>query len=221
MKARRAFTLVELIIALVLSTFVLVGILGVTSQMLRYEFESSRKSSSTNWSLMSLDMMKREVQQGSTLVTPIAGTPSTVLSGCIDWTTNMSLYATPPCVAGSGCPLDGVAANVVSFYYCVWPAGSTPSLTPWLLHYKGTTCPINPTPTCGAGTFDVVAQDFYLDEGAAAYFTRDNDINGVQAKFMVGIGTTNVAGQRNSAVPTAQHINVKISMQKAYGNTSD
>jgi len=228
MKARRAFTLVELIIALVLSTFVLVGLIGVTSQMLRYEFESSRKSTSTNWSLMALDQMKRELQQGSVLHIPASptGTISLVLSGCSNWTKNTTLgYAS--CNA-SGCPTDGVAANAKSFYYCVKTAG-TPSGTPWLLHYcQGpgcpaafSSCPYPPPGSCGAGTFDVVAQDFYPDSGNAWYFKRNDDIAGVEMQFMVGIGTASVAGQPNAQVATAQHIKVKLSMQKSYLNTLD
>ena len=238
MKTRRAFTLVELIIALVLSTFVLVGIIGASSQMLRYEFDSSRKGTSTNWTLMTLDQMKKEILVGNVLYCPSPPTPparndhtplggalctqntSTVLSGCGDWTTNPSFpgFGPPPvapCTV-NGCPLDGVAGNVTSFFYCVWDGA--PTNPPWLLHYKGTTCPINPLPACGATAgYDVVAQNFYLDSGNAWYFKRADDMSGVQMQFMVGTGSATAI----SPNPTAQHVNVKFVMQKTYTNSLD
>jgi Tfp pilus assembly protein PilV len=229
MSHRPAFTLIELIVALVLSTFVLVAIVGVTSQMLRYGFESGRKSESTNWSLMSLNSMKKELLRGSILISPPPpnGTTSMVLSGCSNWTTNTgfaTVMGAPPCVmagANKGCPLDGNAGNVRSFYYCVW-SGHADGV-PRLLHYAGTgTCPISPMPTCGVtGGFDVVAHRIYPDAGAAYIFKRDDTKSGVEMQFMVGYGTASVTGTPSSAVPTAQHIRTTLSMNKSYGNSLD
>jgi hypothetical protein len=236
MSRRPAFTLVELIVALVLSTFVLVAIVGVTSQMLRYEFEGSRKASSTNWSLLAHNAIKKDVGGASAIFCPSVcagvnnppgcggatgcGTvQSNYLSGC----GNYSFQPYYPAAAG---PTDG-ADKVTSFYYCVQTAG-TPSGDPWLWRYSqgpgSATCP-HPAPgSCGGASagsrVEVVAQDFYPYAANTWYFRREAS-GGVEAQFTVGIGTTSVPGKQNTAVPTAQHIGMKVSMNKSFGNSLD
>ncbi|MCX5793951.1 MAG: prepilin-type N-terminal cleavage/methylation domain-containing protein [Elusimicrobia bacterium] len=232
MSARPGFTLIELVIALVLSTFVLVGIVGVTSQMVRYQLEGGRKGINTSYELMSLDSMVRELQGASTLYCPSyctgVNTPakctqatgcgsrtSSYLSGCIDYTLN-------PNVPGAPAPADGVAANVKAFCYCVWDKANTPTKTNWLLHYsnKASGCPY-PAGTCpnacGTGTYDVVAQDIQ-PINSTFYFQRSDDINGVQLLFQVGASTTTTSVLRTE---TKQLVNSKIPLQRAFTDTFD
>jgi hypothetical protein len=217
---RKAFTLVELLIALVLSTFVIMALFGVTSQMMRGHMESSAKAAASGWALMSLDSMQKELANGNVLYCPYvdgshagcSGQTSNVLSGCSDYTLNPNAGLGP-----SGGPLDGVAANVKSFYYCIWSAG-TPSGTPWLLHYTGTTCPINPEPTCGSGSFAVVAQGIYpYDPAQNFYFQRADDIAGVRLAFTIGDSTATA----NNPNPSYTKISTRVPMQKSYSNNSD
>jgi|GEM_PF-6817279 len=236
MKTRLGFTLVELVIALTLSAFVLVGIVGVTSQMMRYQMEGGGKSNNTSNVLMSLDSMVRDLQGANVLYCPsnigVDHTPSggarctqntsTVLSGCIDYSLN-TVYGV------NGGPIDGNAAQVKSFYYCVWPAASTPTGTPWLLHYSqgpgattgaNASCPISPAPNCGTGAYDVVAQNVYPIAGGASpyYFARANDVNGVQLLFQVGASTSATSPLQTT---TYQLINTKIPITRTYTDTID
>jgi prepilin-type N-terminal cleavage/methylation domain-containing protein len=206
------FTLIELIIAMALSGIVIVGIFGVASQMMRVHVQSAAKGENTNWALMSLDSMQRELSNGTVLYCPYAdashagcpGPTSTVLSGCSDYTLS----------PGVG-PLDGNPANVRSFYYCVWSAG-TPSGTPWLLHYTGTTCPISPAPVCGAGNFEVVAQDIYPYTPAQNYYFQRAPA-GVQLFFTIG----QPVPTSNNPTPSVTRVDTQVTMQKTYANKYD
>jgi type II secretory pathway pseudopilin PulG len=228
MKAKPAFTLIELIMALVMSSFVIVGIIGVTSQMARYRMEGGAKSTNTGFTVMSLDRMEKDLQGASVLYCPYSTlenhsgwdssgnctqSQSNALSGC----SNYSL-ATLPTGFISGSP--------TSFYYCIWCGGSpcaTPTQTPWLLHYSGSgSCPISPVPTCGSGSYDVVAQNVYPIGANTYYFKRDDAINGVDLMFQIGMSTGTGTGQDSILTTNAiQTVNTKISMQKAYGTTTD
>lgn len=221
MSARAGFTLIELVIALVLSTFVLVGIIGVTSQMLRYHMEGEKKTVNTGYELMSLDSMVRELQQATALYCPsfssstgCGSRTSRYLSGCFNYTFR----------TGAAGPADGNAANVQAFCYCVWPAAKTPTGTPWLLHYRNTAsgCPY-PTATCsnnacGNGSFRVVAQDIRPIGTTPYYFQRADDANGVQLYFQVGASTTTTSILK---VDTKQMVNSKIPIQRAFTSTFD
>lgn len=236
MKQRPAFTLIELIVALVLSTFVLVAIVGITAQMLRYEFEGTRKSVSTNWSTAAQDAIKKDLSSASVLYCPSASginhtglggagctqVTSQVLSGCANYTFNPAASVPTP------------TRGTTAFHYCVWCGGAlpdncaTPTKTPWLLRYELTTTP--PTYTCpmalpNCGTtpnYTVVAQDIYLNAGNTWFFKRDDAVSGVEVQFMVGIGTAALAGTLlNTAIPTAQRASFRVSMNKSYGNSLD
>ncbi|MDD5629572.1 MAG: prepilin-type N-terminal cleavage/methylation domain-containing protein [Elusimicrobia bacterium] len=217
---RAGFTLLELIIALVLSSFVLMGIFGAVSQMMRGQMDLSVRTTNSGWAQMSLNAMEKEISNGTVLYCPFTdgshpgcpGPKSAVLSGCSDYTLNPGAGVGP-----SGGPLDGNLANVKSFYYCVWDAAATPTKTPWLLHYKGTgSCPIAPAPVCGSGTFDVVAQGIYPGEsGRAYYFQRADDVAGVQLLFNVGQAISS-SGETG---PTK--VDARIQMQKSFSNPYD
>ena len=91
MKTRRAFSLIELVVALSLSAFVLVGIVGVASQMIRFQMESANKGDVTGWTLLSLQRMNKEIVDATVLQCPsaypgCAGVNSDVLSGCSNYT---------------------------------------------------------------------------------------------------------------------------------------
>jgi hypothetical protein len=228
---RGGFSLIELIMALVLSTFVLVGIITVASQMIRYEMEGSSLATVSNWDMVSMQQMSLELQNGTSLVSPSEAAPtSAVLSGCGNFS-QQQLNT----IGGTG-KLDPLA-GISSFYYCVWPAGSTPTGTPWLLHYSCTpatnpncTCPMA-TPTCGQGTYDVVAQNIWpLNPSNNYYFVRADDVSGVQVEFTVGCATPTYGTSGGSApstcpknvqVPRYVQINTKIGMQKSYTDKAD
>lgn len=217
---REGFTLIELIIALVLSSFILAALIGVVSQMMRGEMETSAKAAASGWSSMSLNALQKELADSTVLYCPFPdashpgcpGSQSKVLSICGNYTLNPFTGAGP-----SGGPLDGDLGKVRSAYYCLWEGG-TPTKTPWLLRYTGTTCPISPTPVCGAGSYQVVANDIYpFDPAADFIFRRADDIAGVQVSFTIGRSTA-TADQPN---PAYTKVDTRLHMQKALSNPYD
>jgi prepilin-type N-terminal cleavage/methylation domain-containing protein len=216
----RGFTLIELIIALVLSTFVITALVGVISQMMRGQMEGSAKAVASGWTHMSIDAMQKDISNSSVLYCPFVdashpgctGPATSVLSACSNYTLNPGTG-----MGAAGGPLDGVAANVRSSYYCVWSAG-TPSGTPWLLRYTGTTCPIAPTPVCGTGSFQVVAQDIHpFDPAQDFLFQRADDAAGVQISFTIGRSTATA----NNPNPSYSKVRTRITMQKSFANSYD
>lgn len=217
---REGVTLIELIIALVLSSFVIAALVGVVSQMMRGEMETSGKARVSGWAQMSLDSMQKELANSTVLYCPFPnashpgcpGSSSDVLSVCSNYTLNPDVGLGP-----SGGPLNGVPGDVRSAYYCVWSAG-TPTGTPWLLRYAGTGCPISPTPTCGAGSFQVVAQDIHpFDPAAGSLFRRADDIGGVRLSFTIGKSTATAQDPN----PAYLKIETSVPMQKSIGNLYD
>lgn len=235
----KGFTLIELIIAVSLSGAVLIGIMSVTAQMVRFELEGVRKNEVSGWMLLSLNEMNRELENATSLLCPstygggCAGNSSNVLSGCVNYTRNTASAIDPD-----------TQKTTVAFYYCRPAAGQYAKM---LLRYSqesapGTAvnarvCPINPTPTCGnapgAGqTMRVVATNVYgwdgsdPPAGANLLFRRLDDIAGVEARYSIGFSTAtseihHSAGTAAGAGPnpTFMRFATKIAMNKSFTNT--
>lgn len=235
--ARKGFTLIELIIAVSLSGAVLIGIMSVTAQMVRFELEGARKNEVAGWMLLSLSQMNRELENATTLLCPspwagCAGNSSNVLSGCVNYTRKTAAALDPD-----------TQKTTVAFYYCRAESGQYENM---LLRYAqesapGTavtarTCPISPTPVCGnapgAGqTMKVVATNMYgwdgqdPPAGSLMLFQRMEDIAGMEVRYSIGFstatseihhsaGTTAGAGPN----PTYMRFRTKIAMNKVFFN---
>ena len=207
------FSLIELIIALLLSTFVLIGVVGVAAQMIRFQMEATKHGEVTGWVLLSLVAMQRQLEGASVLYCPnaangacLGGDETEFLSGC----TNYSRHLSQP--IGVGLRIDASKENV-SFYYCVDDDK--------LLRYekKGTptSCPISPTPVCGSGNFKIIASHFYQIDANTEFFARAQDIAGVELRFMIGIATPTP----NIPIPVVTTFRTKVGMNKSYLNDLD
>ena len=190
----------------------LVAIMIVASQMMRSEIESADKGQIAGWTLAGLNQMSTELQNASYLATPTVQKPTGhVISGCINYSGVAGATLNPQ-------------SSVTAFYYCVYPpSGSSlnqcgqSGVVCNLLRYANSsvngTCPISPTPTCGQGSYGVVAQNV-SKISATPYFTRDDNIGGVDLSF--NVGTTGTAVNRPNPVYLA--VSTKIKMNKAYGS---
>ncbi len=218
MRPRRGFTLLELIVAMTLSSFVLVGIVTVAAQMMRSQIESSDKGEVTGWTLIGLNRMNKELQDANYLAAPNAG-GGAVISGCINYSMLMN--------NGAGGPINA-ALPTTAFYYCVNPAVNCgqPGVSCNLLRYYndgvGIACPI--APTCGNAAYglnpvEVVSR--YVSQiqtpAVLPYFQRANDVGGIALNF--NVGTTSPSANRPN--PVFLTISTKIKMNKQYGNTTD
>ncbi len=190
-----------------LSTLVLIGVVGIAAQMVRYQLEGGTKGKVTGWTLLGLMRMSQELENASVLVLPSAASPSDDrLSGC----SNYSLAMSPP---GRIDPDTTVPS--VSFYYCVANVGAPASRS--LLRYESigypAACPISPEPTCGSGAFEVVARDVDKLDPATSYFWRADNAAGVEVRYIVGVATPTV----NVPTPVFMRVRERISMSRSYG----
>ncbi len=219
MTSRRGFSLTELLIALVLSTLVLVGIIGIASQMVRFQMESGTRGGNSDWALIALDRMNKEIQNASSVPAPIPGGTSASLSGCSNFSIQQYNLTGTGKIRNCTCSAASSSCCVTNFYYCVATLSGNKNAS--LLRYGS---PPNPSsdaacpmalPSCGSGSYDVVAQNVSPLSGAVNYFTRNND-GSVQVQFNVGAAPT-----ANAPLATALHVNSTINMQKAYSDTAD
>lgn len=215
-RGRRGFTLVELIVALVLSAFILVGIVGVATQMVRFQMEGQRKGEVSGWTLLSLAKMHKELEDASVLDFPsITNTTGDHISGCSNYT------------RVTDAPIDD-SLPVTAFWYCVETGGLTPNR---LLRYFATTncpagvcpagaCPM-PAPSCGAGGFEVYAQDFRKRDGLTYFFRRASDVAGIEVNYTVGVATATDVSNQQMPSPVFLRVQTKISMNKSLSNAAD
>lgn len=214
MKTRRGLTLIEMIVAIFLSSLVLLAIVGVAAQMIRFQMEGTTKSGVAGWTMISLDQMNRELQDATALYCPSAGpgygcgsTTSSYLSGC----KNYSLM--PP---GSRISPD-LSVPITAFYYCV-----DNNLHNLLRYQMQGACPYAPQPTCGQGSYTLVAQKVYPDPGdpqCNQCFRRADDVGGVELNFNVGDPINPPqSGMKN---PVYMKVQTKIGMKKPYNDPYD
>ena len=237
--ARSGFTLMEMIVALCLSAFVIIGVVGVATQMIRFHMESDAKNGVTSWNLLAMTYMNQEIQGSSTLYCPFdpsqasahsgdpgcTATTSDVLSSCNNWSIQQSS------VTGNGEINTSAGASVTAYYYCVTNVNSIPSL----LRYCRTSlaaasappgctggfpvasaCPYKPAPTCGAGNYVMVAQNIQRLNGLP-YFTRADDVGGVRLRYTVGSSTATA----QVPMPRFSIVDTKIGIGKSYTDKQD
>ena len=84
---RRGFSLLELIIAMCLSSVVLITVFSIAASMVQFEVEGGRKGSVTAWSLASITNMNRDIANSSVIEWPNgAGASADSLVLCTNWT---------------------------------------------------------------------------------------------------------------------------------------
>lgn len=177
---RGGFSLLELIIALSLSSVVLITVFSIAASMVQFEVEGGRKGSVTAWSLASISAMNRDIASASVIEWPNgAGSASDALVLCTNWT---RLVNGPNGQVLS--PTVGPGPTVI--YYC-WDSG-TNVLRRMVV---GGNCPnagAGP-PACTAAAFgagSVVATAVYKS-GVNNVFTVDPAVNNaVHLQFVVG-----------------------------------
>ncbi len=243
---RRGFTLVELMIALALSSLVLYAIFNVVGSMTKFQGEAVRKSSVNVWSEATLSQMTTEIENANLLYFPSPMYPgANGIMGCANWSS--STYG-----AGAGGALNP-SSSVTLFYYC-YDTTSGPIIAPntqpvaFLRRISrsgvGVTCPpppVNPaSQSCNAGTVppgggggvmtnDVIATEVNLNGTPTMFtFNANNLGEGVNLNFIVGVPTSGYAtsgsGSQSAAdIVNAQYITVQraIAVMRPYMNSND
>ncbi|MCM2303388.1 MAG: prepilin-type N-terminal cleavage/methylation domain-containing protein [Elusimicrobia bacterium] len=231
MKNSRGFSIIELVIAISLASFVLVGVATIAAQMARSQVEGIRSGTVTGWSLVSYQAMAKEIEDANVLAAPDThGEASDSIVICKNWSRGMA--GGPP-----GGPLDATGVSTV-VQYCVDPAAPVPPETTGFtlrrFSYDGNCpCPGAPGP-CNAVPVACTATPpgpwtqpqvvgFRLEKIPGAYngapnvFLRDDTIGGVRLRYVIGRQTATA----NEPVVKFTTFDFGISMQKQYTSTID
>jgi prepilin-type N-terminal cleavage/methylation domain-containing protein len=107
----KGVTLIELIIALSLSSIVLVASFSVMTSMVQFQMEGGKKGAVTGWSLASLSALNRDIARSSTIAFPAnPGESGNTLILCTNWSRKMS----PP----NGIRISAIIPEPTVIYYC-------------------------------------------------------------------------------------------------------
>lgn len=219
MRKDSGFSIIELVIAISLASFVLVGVATIASQMARSQIDGIRSGTVTGWSLVSYLSMAKEIEDANVLAFPIAnGASSDSLIVCKNWSRVV------------GGKLDA-AGTVSVIQYCV---DSTDAANLVLRRFAnvgaGVTCPDPGVPVAcvaspggtwnenGAGN-GISVIGFHLEKmsGFPNMFTRDNSIGGVRLRYVIGRQMPTA----NDPNPKSTPFDIGIAMQKQYNSTVD
>lgn len=226
MKKNSGFSLIELVIAVSLASFVLVGVATIAAQMARAQIDGIRRGTSTGWSLVSYMSMAKEIEDANVLAYPIAdGASADQLVVYKNWS-----RAQGPLPGGM---LDGsVGAKVSIIQYCV-DTTDPANLVVRRFERTGTVTVANTPPftpanpgaavACGAapaGTWTNLSVIGFRMERLSGFpnmFTRDNSIGGVRIRYAIGRQTPTT----NDPTPSFTPFDIGIAMQKQYSTTLD
>lgn len=221
---KKGFSIIELVIAVSLASFVLVGVATIASQMARSQVEGIRSGTITGWSVVSYMTMAKEIEDANVLAFPINhGDSADQILICKNWSRNAG--GGPP---GARLDTDPTTGVVTVIQYCIDPTAAVAPNTGFTLRRyanigTGVACPAAPAApvTCnsaGPGWTENSIVGFRLEKlGGANMFTRDNNIGGVRLKYVIGPQTATT----NNPNPKSTPFDFGISMQKQYTNVND
>ncbi|MDE1977680.1 MAG: prepilin-type N-terminal cleavage/methylation domain-containing protein [Elusimicrobia bacterium] len=232
---KKGFTLIEMIVAILLSTLVLLGIIAVAASMVRQHFESLAQGELSGQTLLSLDEMNRQIENASALVAPAPGGNANGgngddLSFCVNWYNNS---------AGGNPPFLSSVQPVYSYYYCAAPtAAPAKDANPGADDLWGYTCEVaNPSlggnicpfpglaggcgrpgsaPAGCSGPMSVLYNSLYF-EGPPYPHLFYAVPGGIQLHYIVG----DPAPTAKHPAPVSMQVDNVIMMQKAIGDSKD
>lgn len=221
MKNSSGFSLVELLIATSLASFVLVGVVTISAQLARNQIDGIRSGTVTGWSVVSYMSMAKEIEDGNVLVFPVNnGDAADQIVVCKNWT------------RVTGAPLDA-SVPVSLIQYCVDPTAAVAPETGFRLRRYarvsvGNICPTAGVPVAcdaagpswtenGTPSNGVVGYRLEKIVGLPLVFLRDNTIGGVRLRYVIGRQTPT----SNEPNPKSTTFNFGISMAKQYSSTVD
>ena len=156
------FSLLELIIAVSISSLVLIGIISVATSMVQFEVESARKGSVTAWTMASITTMNRDIASASVIQWPSGdGATADTVRLCTNWSRLAGAGPAP----GNGAILSVTPPNPTVISYC-WE-GATHLLRRLVATAACPNVGVAP-PACDAANYgagDIVATAVYQAPG--------------------------------------------------------
>lgn len=213
-KSTAGVSLIELIIAVALSTVVLVGIFSVMTSMVQTQVEGGRKGSVTAWSLASLKSMSTDIASASSLVYPDSNsadhlTSADMLVVCTNWSQK------------SGDRIDATSNNQI-LYFCydgtrLW-RGATDAATntacPSPSGYSPPLC--SAIPNANAIATSVYRGDAKTSNSAPVFYPSAGTLGAVRLNFIVGNpsqGTVSGGGTADFKNPQSLKFDTKVQME--------
>lgn len=183
------FTLLEILVATVLSTVVLLGLFNLVTSMTTSEVNSARTGTVSAWSLTGAKAMATDIAGSSTLSYPApGGTGADYLIVCSNWSPKMN--------TSGGATLNGGAPK--SMQYCFDTTDAAPFGNS-ILRRTTSACPTVPVSPCTSGNYgtdSIVVTGVYRDAANhAVFYTEPNSQipNAVRVRYSVGNPTANSA----------------------------
>lgn len=215
MKQTAGFSIIELVIAMSLASFVLVGVAMIVAQLARSQMEGIRSGTNTSWSIVSYQFMFKEIEDSSVLAYPsvnFMGADSIVV--CKNWSRLQNLPDRRLDKSGS----------VSVIQYCVDTADPANLLLRRFANVGGAVvCPAFGAPPAAC----TASPPGWTETGVVALrlerllgqtvFQRDNSIDGVRLRYVIGKTAPTASVPNPKSIPTQ----FGIAMQKQYSNTSD
>jgi len=220
----------EMIIAVFLSTMVLLGIIAVAASMVRQHFESVSQGEVSGQTLISLDQMNNEIENANSLVAPNSASASgNALSSCENWSLLYGQALNPApgaqvksyyyCAALTKASVHEPGAYDLWRYSCAKTVGS-PGANICPFPALGGACGVGSAPAVGgatcSGPVNVVYNALYLEPSFGNFFYYDAK-GGVDMHYIVGYSQP--TPQRPT--PVSYRIDNAVMMQKSPGDASD
>jgi hypothetical protein len=216
------FSIVELVIAVTLASFVLVAVASLAMQMARNQVEGIRSGTMTGWSVVSYLSMSKEIEDANVLAYPIVdGTAQDTIMICKNWSRNAGASA------GAGAKLDP-NGPVSVIQYCV--DSSVPAALVLRRYARASAAEVCPSPgvpvACNAigpgwtenGVVSNSVVGYRVEKlGGVPVFLRSNAIGGVRVRYVIG----SQAGTPQQPIPKFTTFDYGISMQKQLSSTVD
>jgi Prokaryotic N-terminal methylation motif len=225
MPMKRGQTLIELIIAMALSTAVLITIYALLASMVKFQVEGAREGTIESWSIAGVTTMDQQIETANALVYPNAnndGEDTVVV--CQNW----SYEANGPAQGAAMGP-----GSVYQIAYC-YDAANQRLLKSRSANGYGemsvAQCPARATyspPPCspgGAYNYTVVATNV-SKLNSDPVFTRDDSVNGVWVQYVVGnpaVGKLNPGpGNPQMVNPRYMTFNFRLPLARPFVNSFD
>jgi prepilin-type N-terminal cleavage/methylation domain-containing protein len=217
--SRRGYTLLELIVALSLSSFVMMGIISVATSMVRFQFQAGLSGNAGGGTLLAVGRMTRHMEDTSYMLQPVTGVAGAdYVSGCTNWSAQGNTRMSTTLSGGASWPCTNAASNVTNFVYCRNAVNEM-----WLHYSCSATCGSIPAVTdanCGGAVATrelIVGQrpGIFRAVGYTRLFFRTADNTGLDMHFIVGQSTPTA----NYPRPAFYRVDTRVMMNKSYGTT--
>lgn len=209
------FSLIEMLVATVLASIVLLGLFNLVTNMVTSEVSNMRAATVGAWSLTGVNALNADISGASQLRSPasLSGVGADALVVCSNFSTNMN-------TAGGGSM--GGPNPVTADHYCWDSTDAVPNGNTILRKTISGACaaaPLSPCTVAVYGTNSVVATGVYRDLASDPIFYADPKTpNAVLLRFSVGNPNANAvsAGSNNGTqnpVPVSIPIKTEIVLE--------